>query len=703
MGDLRGGLQQRNEHQLANLRRLALDDAQSGFNAFINFLPAKLQEFADKPGLSVDSFYFEKARANIIASRQQLSKIFCREIDFRFAELVNTPQGDNFTNHWREENLSLVSYDDMEEEVTITAIVQRTESLLSKELWSLAQRMSVLCGGGRLPENQLPVSPAAFCHAMRKAFASIELMPAVKLVIYKVFEKKFFSELARDIYNNLNGTLAKADILPNLRYEITNKSSSLSPSRNAPAVQNPLRKAPGVGQLAGGATVIATQYSVAQLEEATRRLQVSDASEISDDKSFTAIKPVDIAQARDQLLIHLQAVVGGNKKPSLSSDDMKIIDLVGMLFEYMLNDEQLPDIVKTLLSHLHTPFIKVALADRDFFDHEDHPARLLMNSLADAGVKWVGNDGKSEYGVLATIRSTVKQVVDEYQNDARLFARLLLDFTAYIKKVEIKVQMLEKRAAEKARGEDRLKQVKYRVNKEIKSRIEDRELPSAILLLLLQPWADYLAFLLLRYGEKSESWEQALSLVDDLLWGLELENTPENRLQWRQNYPWIEATIKKGFESIGYDPGKAVKLKNAIDKVYAFSYKSERSMTPQELKSRLIRLADEKAGQQEDINSLAPAVKQVLEELCDLSFGTWFEFRDGHREKLAWFNKSSMQFLFVDQSGRRTGMRQGSELASRMLNGELRIIHGNQQPLFERTLEVVYNDLSRKVEAQQSG
>ena len=54
---------------------------------------------------------------------------------------------------------------------------------------------------------------------------------------------------------------------------------------------------------------------------------------------------------------------------------MQTIDLVGMLFEYMLSDEHLPDSVKALLSYLHTPFLKIAFIDKDFFEQPEHPAR----------------------------------------------------------------------------------------------------------------------------------------------------------------------------------------------------------------------------------------------------------------------------------------------------------------------------------------
>ena len=48
----------------------------------------------------------------------------------------------------------------------------------------------------------------------------------------------------------------------------------------------------------------------------------------------------------------------------LSDQEADVIDLVGMLFDFILDDDNLPDNCKTALSHLHTPYLKVALQDK---------------------------------------------------------------------------------------------------------------------------------------------------------------------------------------------------------------------------------------------------------------------------------------------------------------------------------------------------
>ena len=182
------------------------------------------------------------------------------------------------------------------------------------------------------------------------------------------------------------------------------------------------------------------------------------------------------------------------------------------------------DSVKALLSYLHTPFLKIAFIDKGFFEQPEHPARVLLNSLAEAGVRWVSNDGSDQYDIFTKIKTTVFRLLHEFKNDVRIFAELLIEFNAYTNNVARRQELMERRALEKAQGEEKLREAKLQVNHEVRSRTDNREMPSAILLLLLQPWSDYLSFVLLRYGDKSESWARALKAIDDLLWSLELKD-----------------------------------------------------------------------------------------------------------------------------------------------------------------------------------
>ncbi len=441
-------------------------------------------------------------------------------------------------------------------------------------------------------------------------------------------------------------------------------------------------------------------YSSQQLVGALQQLQAqalgSTAGAQMVDGDFLNLQPQQIADVSMQLAAQLrEEAEDGAVDPS----DMHTIDLVGMLFEYMLSDENLPNSVKAMLSYLHTPFLKVAFIDKDFFEQSEHPARLLLNNLAEAGARWVSNDGTSQYDIYTKIKDIVSRVLEEFKNDVRLFAELLLEFSSYTKKLSRRQDLMEKRALEKVQGEEKLREVKIQVNEEVRKRTDGRELPSAVLLLLLQPWSDYLAFLLLRYGERSESWGKALAVVDEILWSIEPKEDPKDKARQVESHDELIDTIETGFETIGYDQAKGGKLIDALISLQKLALQSRKAEpAPESMREKLESMAAEKAGAAADTSDATPEENKMVENLKMIEFGTWFEFEGGKRLKVAWYNSKTLHYMLVDQMGKKVAMKSGLELAREMIAGNAKVIAGSTKPFFERALENIFQSLNAKAE-----
>ncbi|GAA5315710.1 MAG: hypothetical protein AseanaTS_09150 [Candidatus Pelagadaptatus aseana] len=447
-------------------------------------------------------------------------------------------------------------------------------------------------------------------------------------------------------------------------------------------------------------------YTSQQLVGALQSLQtqaLAVAGETIEQAEPGTLAPQQVALVSSQLRAQLQDDMGGEEL-AMESMDMHTIDLVGMLFEYMLSDDNLPSSIKALLSYLHTPFLKVAFLDKDFFEQVNHPARLLLNSMAEAAVKWVGNDGSDQYDLYNKIKSVVSKVLDEFQNDVRIFAELLLEFSSYTKKIARRQELVEKRAMEKVQGEEKLKEVKLRVNEAVKSRIDNRELPSAVLLLLLQPWSDYLAFILLRYGEESDSWQRAIKVVDDILWSIEPKDNNKDRTRQMEIHDALNRELGVGFETIGYDQAKSKKLLDALFSLQKMALQSKKAEpAPEPMRNKLESMAAEKAGKPKvEEDAATPEELRMVENLKMIEFGTWFEFEGGKRLKVAWYNSKTLHYMLVDQMGKKVAMKSGLELARAMLSHEARVIAGSSKPFFERALENIFQSLNSKAKAEQS-
>ncbi len=421
------------------------------------------------------------------------------------------------------------------------------------------------------------------------------------------------------------------------------------------------------------------------------------------DAATGQLSPMNFQGVLTGLAEQLQTKTDGGAA-RVPEDEMHTIDLVGMVFDYMLSDENLPVSVKALLSYLHTPFLKLAFIDPGFFEQSDHPARMLLNNLAESGCRWVGNDGTDQYEMYAKIKSVVDQVLTEFKNDVRVITEILLDFNSYTKNIVRRQELMERRATEKVQGEERLREVKIRVHEAVIGRTENKELPSAILLFLLQPWSDFLSFTLLRYGDDSGKWEAALSVVDDIIWAIEPKELEVDQVRQKGLHESLAAVIQTGFETIGYDQSKGNKLIETIGSLIKMAMQSEKAEpAPEPMRTKLEKIAEERAG----VPAQAPLdfseeEQKMVERLRMIEFGTWFEFDDGKRLKVAWFNARTSNYMMVDQMGKKVDMLSGLDLARAMLEKRAKIIAGSSKPFFERALENIFQNLNAEAE-EQSG
>lgn len=400
----------------------------------------------------------------------------------------------------------------------------------------------------------------------------------------------------------------------------------------------------------------------------------------------------------------LEQITQQHQQGAVSLADMQTIDLVGMLFEYMLSDDNLPDTVKTLLSYLHTPFLKIAFIDKDFFEQPEHPARALMNSLAEAGARWVSNDGKDQHDIYLKIKVTVFQLLKEFKNDVAIFSELLLKFNAYTNNLVRRQALMERRVLEKVQGEEKLREAKVRVNQEVRKRIDQRAVPSALLLLLLQPWSDFLSFVLLRYGDATAHWKRALQVVDELLWSIQPKTLQADKNRLLKLQGPLTAALERGFETIGYDQSKGRKLVEAIAHLQKMALQSRQAQPASEpMRSKLENMAAEKAGGSVVAELPVTAEEEkIVESLKMIEYGTWFEFQGGRRLKVAWYNKKTQHYMLVDQQGKKVTLSAGLELAREMLAGRAKIIIGSTKPFFERALENIYQTLNERADQAQT-
>ncbi len=703
------------EQALVHLKRcqaIAVEHAHQSFGPFVKALNHAFDLLIDRAKSNQEVAELSGIQRLFRKNSHELEDYYAGYVAEGFVKFKQHVLSTQF-NTGGDGELSLVDNLELEESLVLSGIVQVVDNELAEPLWVLNQRLALINSGQPVVEASNPCAPVQFSESMRKASKLVPMtIPAAKTVL-KTFGEHL-SRIATEVVGDTNRYLAEQGLLQDLEYR-----------RAKPKVAKREALESEVDALTGGdeksavyqssllGAIRGLQQTLTSLSQSSQPLGTPVGNVLSNQQMIEALQAV---QLQSMMNMPMVSAVSGQVTPMniaamqqqlqaqlvdkgrVGENDMHAIDLVGRVFEYMLRDDNLPDSVKAALSYLHTPFLKLAFIDPGFFENPDHPARVLLNNLAEAGIRWVGNDGTIEHNMLTKIRETVDRLLNEFTKDVKVITSVLLDFNSYTKNIVRRQELMEKRAAEKAQGEEKLREVKYRVNQEVMTRTEDKDLPSSILLFLLQPWFDYLSFCLLRFGVESQQWAGALDLVDDLLWAISHKNTSDDVQVQKELIERLPADMQAGFEVIGYDADKAEKLTESIVDILRAAIAQE-ALAPESapVRAEALKVVAEKKQSAPVVpinEDVTDEEQRVIDGLKQIEFGTWFEFEGGRRLKVAWYNARTMHYMLVNQVGKKEAMLTGLELARKMIAKTMHIVSGSSKPFFERALEDIYQNLT---------
>ncbi|MCR6702464.1 MAG: DUF1631 domain-containing protein [Dokdonella sp.] len=672
--------------------------------------------------------------------------------------------------------LSLVDDQELEQSLAVSGMVAKANSRWSRALFQINQRLSVLTGGGSVDDAINPIGPAALGDAFREATREFDLGLHVRLIVYKLFDRYVMSGLD-GLYEEVNAELIQAGVLPQIAatpVRAPGAAGTYSPpaahgaaGAPQPAVGEP---APAHGGYDQASAWQAELYQTLNKLLAGRRGHPHDiglpAALEPEPAAPPVLSPVDllsaltilqsqnpqvahrhhaqagsiadaaqaVQQIKHDLLEQVERIGAADGHHHVSSADEDTIDLVGMLFEYILQDRNLPAEMQAVLSRLQIPYLKVAILDRHLFAQRAHPARRLLDALAQAGLGW-SEEADPDHRLLDRVRQSVEKILTDFDDDLAIFQRELESFEAFLEQGRKRAGLAEQRVAEAARGRERLQDARRTAAREILLRIDERVLPPIIHAVLSRPWANYLVVALLRHGEQSEEWRNGLRFVDEFVWSALPKQTEADRQRLHKVKPQIERALRHGLGTIGLHDNEI----NETMRSLADFYTSLQGGAPVERKTvrevvverACLHAAAASAEQAEAVTEQAADVAgspveeillgastieadrveddlhedEYLQRARALRPGTWLELVDehGHREraKLSWISPISSKYLFVNRRGLKVDDKTVTALAAELRAGTAVILE--EAPLFDRALDAIVARLREDHEPAHPG
>lgn len=639
--------------------------------------------------------------------------------------------------------LSLVADNELEESLAITSMISKNDSRLSRDLFAVNQRLSVICGGHKIDDTSNPVAPAILSQAFRDALRELTADMRVKLIIYKLFDRYVLSSL-EDLYQEINDSLVEAGVLPQLRHGMvrTSSSGSTSASKNADddvaarsvaaaaesgeipndllqtlhALFSARRASPGGAGISNGASggsagtaQIGPLPSAHELLGALSVLQSQIASAGPLPQSRSAHDAADLGHEVMQLKAQLLNQIGalrGERPSHVATIDEDTIDLVGMLFEFILEDRNLPVEMQVLLARLQIPYLKAAILDRKMFAHRQHPARRLLDGLAEQAKGW-SEESDRDRRLYEKVKTVVEKLLHEFDDDMSIFDRLLADLQQFHDVNKRRSELAEQRVAESTRGREKLEQARRRAAREIVDRIGQHQLPPLVHGVLARAWANHMVLTLLRQGDASNEFRAALHFVDDFIASTLPAKDAESRRALREMLPGIERSLRQGLANVAFQEQDIERL---LGQLYAYyrqqlgeaSDQSEIAAAMEEDTAMLAMpdtiqpLVNQHDDADHDTDSvMVPLDSPEWQQVQALQPGTWLEFRHGEqtmeRAKLSWISPMTGRYLFVNRRGLKVADYAPEALAVLLADGHAIVLEGNA--LFDRAMSSIVGRL----------
>jgi hypothetical protein len=708
----------------------------------------------------MQSQYFDALR-EARKKRQLIERLFQEGVTREFARFGQGPQPAPVPAPPQQAStLALVEDESLELNLAIASMSAKAENRHAREIYALEHRFAVLAGGTKIDADNNPLAPKKICENFVSAIGELDVELTIRLTALKLFDKLVVEALG-EVYDECNRTLVTAGVLPQLSYGANFRAApgqrgpadpldaSRGPSsegaaeveRGAPhppqqtlaaeqmsdLATNLFEKIQGLfaarhrvesvaGTIGGGERSPVPVFSAPDLLNALSLLQMQTASTAG--MGLAASADVTPVLVKRELLGELQRLGSGTEEHRVATADEDTIDLVGMLFEFILQDRNLPTQMQALLARMQIPYLKCALLDKALFQRKEHPARLLLDEMAQAGLSW-SEEADRDGRVLEKVRSVVETLLKDFDDDVQIFQRLLADFREFSQSTRKRAEVAELRAAEAARGRERLQGARKSAAKEVLTRIEGKALPEVIRHLLTRPWANVLVLTILRQGEGSHAWKSALRVADELVWAAQPKASDGERNRLRALMPELEKALRQGLAMVAYhendvrtlladlnayyamqlDPAKAASSIAEASPAAAAPAESPSAPAPSAEES----FVDEIAAQPQTEELASAEVERIEDEHYELAqglkVGTWIEFRPAQgraeRAKLSWISPISAKYLFVNRKGLKVADKTVWSLAAEFRAGRALLLE--DVPLFDRALDAIVERLKGTV------
>jgi len=701
---------------LLQVRDKAAQQLRLGLQGLFDNADDTLFEMADRERDDVEQNLYFEAMRDLRLKRKSIEREFIEQF---FETFVSLTQYDlthaSLVPALAPEGQTQRSHDELERHLAVEAMVTRVLRRDGVALEQLTARLGVLLD--RPLANQYnPLSPALLCEKFLQAGRNLGVGIKVKLILLKLFERYVLSECDQ-LYTEANQLLAATGILPELKVTPARRASDRSEDTPRPNAE-----------IAAQPSDAEVDDSVQEVFAALQKLLMQVRGSVA--PTLEASAPPQPISTRDllRLLSHLQQYVPApavqdefdlrsqleqlltrvsvrsGKSRVVEGADEDVINLISMMFEFILDDHNLPDSFKALIGRLQIPMLKVAVQDKSFFSRGNHPARRLLNEIAAAAMGWGDCDDHQRDSLYLRIEQVVQRLLNDFVDDPAIFSELLADFLAFTSDERRRSELLEQRIRDAEEGRAKAELARQRVEGALNQVMLGKVLPQAVVEFVQHAWSQVLLLTCFKHGKYSAEWQADVLTLEHLIWSVQPHDEPDAGLRLLAMVPELLKALREGLSRSAFDPFATSEFFSELEVLHVQALERTGQATEQAqpfdspamvevLEKIVLRPPQKTAG--ESVAVHLPADDVGLLQVDQLHLGSWVEFQEDDdntlRCKLAAIIEATGKYVFVNRTGLKVLEHSRTSLALEFRRGAARLL--DDTLLFDRALESVLGNL----------
>ncbi|MDZ7920036.1 DUF1631 family protein [Rhodoferax sp.] len=250
-------------------------------------------------------------------------------------------------------------------------------------------------------------------------------------------------------------------------------------------------------------------------------------------------------------------------------------EVVRLMLDNLTQDRRMLPGIRHNLKAMEPVLLRLSHTDPRFFSEKKHPARHFLDKITSRSLAFTSADEPGFARFQKNLDNAVS-VLSGGEGDANAFARLLRKLEEGWAQDEQQHRQRTEEAARSLLHAEQRNMLAQRLSDDFMERVGSKRVPELVVSFLRGPWAQVVAESQLRCADGSQDADGYLSLVDDLIWSVQLRLTSRNRARLVDMVPQMLVKLRQGLQRIDYPEDRIPPFFDGLISIHEQAFEASR-------------------------------------------------------------------------------------------------------------------------------